>query len=65
MSFAQTPAKPAPADVKAGKNEFKCFHCREIRAKRDGDWVDWGNMQVHLCRTCDRDTAGKAPRVVK
>ncbi|MCM2322152.1 MAG: hypothetical protein NDJ90_02715 [Oligoflexia bacterium] len=47
--------------VKAGKNQFKCFHCRQVFANKDGDWFDWDQMQVHLCKGCERLTA-KAPQ---
>ncbi len=47
---------------KLGKNEFKCFHCRMVFAKRDGDWFHWAGMEVHLCRGCDRDTADQPAR---
>jgi|GEM_PF-3164540 len=46
------PTEPA----KLPKNQFRCFHCREACASRDGDWVNWDQMQVHLCRKCDRLT---------
>jgi hypothetical protein len=48
--------------TKPGKNEFKCFHCRKVFAKRDGDWFHWSGMEVHLCRLCDRSTAQKQER---
>ncbi len=48
--------------VKAGKGQFKCFHCRQIFAMKDGDWVDWDSMQVHLCRTCEKKTADEPQR---
>jgi hypothetical protein len=38
---------------KLPKNKFKCFRCRLIFAQRDGDWVNWESMQVHLCKSCD------------
>lgn len=43
-------------EIKASKNQFKCFHCRLIFSKKDGDWFDWDSMQVHLCRTCEKLT---------
>ncbi|MGZ6311263.1 MAG: hypothetical protein ACXWPM_01415 [Bdellovibrionota bacterium] len=48
--------------VKAGKNQFRCFHCRNVFANRDGDWFNWDQMQVHLCRKCDKATVGKPER---
>jgi len=41
---------------KAGKNQFKCFHCRNICADKEGDWFDWDSMQVHMCKKCDLET---------
>ncbi len=48
--------------AKPGRNQFKCFHCRQIFAQRDGDWFDWNHMQVHLCRSCDKATATSRER---
>ncbi len=47
---------------KLGKNQFKCFHCRLIFAQRDGDWVNWDQMQVHLCRGCNLTTQSHPER---
>jgi hypothetical protein len=44
------------AEATVGKNQFKCFHCRHVFAKKDGDWFNWDQMQVHLCNTCDKST---------
>lgn len=51
-----------PSTTKLSKNQFKCFQCRMIFAQRDGDWVNWENMQVHLCRRCDKLTEKKPER---
>jgi hypothetical protein len=48
--------------VKAGKNQFKCFHCRLIFSNKDGDWFDWDMMQVHLCRSCEKLTQDQPQR---
>jgi hypothetical protein len=48
--------------AKAGRNKFKCFHCREVFANKDGDWFTWESMQVHLCKPCDKVTAKKPER---
>jgi len=45
---------------KAPRGQFKCFQCRLLFSQRDGDWVHWDSMEVHLCRGCDHATA-KAP----
>ncbi len=47
------------------KNQFKCFHCRELFTQRDGNWFDWNQMQVHLCHSCDKLTAEKFERTQK
>jgi hypothetical protein len=39
--------------AKLTKNQFKCFYCRSVFAQRDGDWIDWNQMQVHLCKSCN------------
>lgn len=26
---------------KAGRNQFKCCHCRLTSSQEDGDWFDW------------------------
>jgi hypothetical protein len=49
-------------ESKPGKNQFKCFHCRLIFANKDGDWFHWNDMQVHLCRSCDKLTEKKPER---
>ncbi len=49
-------------EIKPGKNEFKCYNCRLVFVKRDGNWFDWGSMQVHLCRRCDKATAEQPQR---
>ncbi|MBC7692719.1 MAG: hypothetical protein H7222_13235 [Methylotenera sp.] len=49
-------------EPKAGKNQFKCFVCRNIFANKDGDWFNWDQMQVHLCRTCEKSTQKDIPR---
>jgi hypothetical protein len=51
--------------LKVGRNQFKCFHCRLVFAQKDGDWHNWDQMQVHLCRTCDKLTEGKPQRLNK
>jgi hypothetical protein len=48
--------------LKPGKNQFKCFHCRLIFANKDGDWFHWEDMQVHLCKACDKLTEKKPER---
>ncbi len=51
---------PAPRVSSIGKNQFKCFHCRHLFNKKDGQWMNWEQMQVMLCKDCDKVTA-KAP----
>jgi hypothetical protein len=51
--------------LKVGRNQFRCFHCRLIFAQKDGDWFDWDQMQVHLCRTCDKLTENRPQRLYK
>lgn len=36
--------------------DFRCFQCRRYFGTKDGDWVKWESMEVHLCHTCDRET---------
>jgi hypothetical protein len=36
------------------RNQFRCFQCRLVFAQRDGDWFYLGEMQVHLCRGCEK-----------
>jgi hypothetical protein len=40
-----------------GRNQFKCFQCRLVFAQKDGNWFDWDDMQVHLCKSCEKKTA--------
>ncbi len=51
--------------LKTAKNQFKCFCCRLVFSQRDGDWFDWDQMQVHLCRSCDKLTEKKPQRLHK
>ncbi len=44
------------------KFRFKCFHCRNVFAQKDGDWIDWESMQVHLCRPCTKLTEHRPER---
>jgi hypothetical protein len=53
-----TPVLP----VKLSKNQFRCFNCKSVFAQRDGNWFDWGDMQVHLCHQCDRMTRNAEER---
>lgn len=46
--------------TKLARNQFRCFHCRRVFSNRDGSWVNWSTMQVHLCKPCNQVTA-KAP----
>jgi hypothetical protein len=59
-------AKPALAkeveERKPGKNEFKCFQCRNITSSKEGDWHSWNAMEVHLCRVCDKTTQNRPER---
>lgn len=43
--------------TKHSKSHFKCFNCRLVTSRRDGDWVNWNEMQVHLCPPCVKATA--------
>ncbi len=52
-------------EFKVGRNQFKCFHCRLIFAQRDGDWFNWDQIQVHLCKKCDKLTQEDVPRSYK
>jgi hypothetical protein len=47
---------------KLAKQEFKCFHCRLVFKRKDGDWFNWEHMQVHLCRGCEKKTKGQSER---
>jgi hypothetical protein len=51
-----------PVAAKLGKNKFKCFHCRMIFSQREGGWVNWNAMQVHLCIACDKLTLKRPER---
>jgi hypothetical protein len=55
MSATLTDAKPA-------KNEFRCYRCRKIQQRRDGDGVNWNYMQVHRCRFCGKVTKEQPER---
>lgn len=48
--------------VKLLKNQFRCFQCRLTFAQRDGDWFVWDEMQVHLCRRCNKVTLDRPER---
>ncbi|HUP56677.1 MAG TPA: hypothetical protein VM598_04435 [Bdellovibrionota bacterium] len=48
--------------TKLARNQFKCFQCRKVFAQRDGDWINWNQMQVHLCRGCDKLTTERPER---
>lgn len=50
------------SELKPGKNQFKCFYCRNIFDRKDGDWFNWKEMQVHLCKTCEKKTAKNPER---
>jgi hypothetical protein len=54
--------EPTDPQVKPGKGQFKCFVCRKIFQNKDGDWLTWNNMEVHLCRVCEKATKGKPER---
>lgn len=49
-------------DSKLARNQFRCFHCRQVFAQRDGDWFDWESIQVHLCKSCDTLTKKRPER---
>lgn len=51
-----------PAANKLTKNQFKCFHCRLVFAQRDGNWFNWKSMQVHLCKSCEKQTEKRPER---
>lgn len=44
------------------KSQFRCFHCRLVVSRREGNWFDWDTMQVHLCPACDKATRGFSER---
>ncbi len=48
---------------KLARNQFKCFQCRLVFAQRDGDWFNWDSMQVHLCKSCEKQTEKRPERV--
>ena len=50
-----------PAKI-LNKNQFKCFHCRGVFQKKEGEWFNWSGMQVHLCQPCDRTTKASPER---
>ena len=56
---------------KLGRNEFRCFHCRKVNVSKNGEWVHWKDMEVHLCVPCDQLTVewpergGKKPPAKK
>lgn len=54
-----------PVTSKLPKNQFKCFHCRLVFSKREGDWFDWDKMQVNLCKPCDKSTEERPERARK
>lgn len=58
MTSSSTPTPPRTATI--GKNQFRCFQCRGVFPKKDGQWVNWEQMQAMLCASCDKATA-KAP----
>jgi len=51
-----------PNEPKALKGQFKCYSCRKIYPNRDGDWHNWEQMQVHLCRNCEKTTKENGQR---
>jgi phage FluMu protein Com len=53
---------PTTTTMKLSKNQFRCFHCRRVFAQRDGDWINWDSMQVHLCNSCNKLTAKRPER---
>lgn len=53
-----------PLTKKLAKGQFRCFGCRSVFAQRDGDWFNWGSMQVHLCRPCEKETADRPERTL-
>lgn len=52
----------ASLPAKLPRNMFKCFQCREIFTQRDGAWIDWNSIQVHLCHSCDKQTENREER---
>jgi hypothetical protein len=51
-----------PTASRLAKNQFKCFHCRLVFAQRDGKWLNWASMQVHLCKPCEKLTKERPER---
>lgn len=49
---------------KLPRNTFKCFQCRALFNQREGTWIDWDTMQVHLCDPCERTTKDHEDRAV-
>jgi hypothetical protein len=37
-----------------GKGQLRCFKCRAVCAMKDGNWHDYKNQQVFLCKTCGK-----------
>ena len=44
------------------KSHFNCFYCKLSTPRLDGNWVNWNEMQVHLCPKCDRLTKHNVER---
>jgi len=42
--------------------DFRCFRCRRYFTSKDGNWIKWEHMEVHLCHSCERDTRGLVQR---
>jgi hypothetical protein len=47
---------------KPGKGQFRCYSCRNIYPMKEGDWFEWSEMEVHLCRDCQKKTQDRPER---
>jgi len=56
---------PSTTNDKPGRGQFKCYQCRKIYASKDGDWYTWENMEVHLCKACDKSTQTRPERKIR
>ncbi|MEK6577903.1 MAG: hypothetical protein AABZ55_01635, partial [Bdellovibrionota bacterium] len=52
----------APVARQTPRGQLKCFQCRKAFPSKEGDWLNWKNMQVFLCKICDRATQGRPER---
>ncbi len=44
---------------------YPCYICREFVPSVLGGWYCWGNMQVHLCPSCEKESRVRPERGLK